>query len=79
MAAHVLAGKGKHGFDDRHRGQMMIVTGKTPLCNGCYPLQNCEQLVKELRTGPLLCAGKELAEAVSKALGAQIEFENISE
>ncbi|KAK1236951.1 hypothetical protein MKX08_007899 [Trichoderma sp. CBMAI-0020] len=55
VAAHVLAGKGKHGFDDRHRGQMMIVTG------------------------PLLCAGKELAEAASRALAAKIEFENISE
>lgn len=54
VAAHVLTGKGPHGFDDRHRGQMMIVTG------------------------PMLCAGKELAEAASKALGDTIEFENIS-
>ncbi|KAK3312008.1 hypothetical protein B0H66DRAFT_644806 [Apodospora peruviana] len=55
VAAHVLAGKGKHGFDDKHRGQMMIVTG------------------------PMLCAGKELAEAASQALGTKLEFENISE
>ncbi|KAI9155204.1 putative transcriptional regulatory protein pb1a11.04c [Paramyrothecium foliicola] len=27
LAAHVLTGKGKHGFDDRHRGQMMAMTG----------------------------------------------------
>lgn len=27
VAAHVLTGKGSHGFDDRHRGQMMVVTG----------------------------------------------------
>jgi len=27
VAAHVLTGKGKHGLDDRHRGQMMVVTG----------------------------------------------------
>ncbi|KAL8393663.1 hypothetical protein RB595_003409 [Gaeumannomyces hyphopodioides] len=27
VAAHVLTGKGPHGFDDRHRGQMMVVTG----------------------------------------------------
>ncbi len=27
VAAHVLAGKGKQGFDDRHCGQMMVVTG----------------------------------------------------
>ncbi|KAG4293663.1 hypothetical protein FPRO06_00248 [Fusarium proliferatum] len=54
VAAHVLTGKGKHGFDDRHRGQMMVVTG------------------------PMLCAGKELAAAASKALGAELQFENIS-
>ncbi|KXX80603.1 Prestalk A differentiation protein A [Madurella mycetomatis] len=55
VAAHVLSGKGPHGFDDKHRGQMMVVTG------------------------PMLCAGKELAEAASKALGQDMEFENISE
>ncbi|KAF2196006.1 NAD(P)-binding protein [Delitschia confertaspora ATCC 74209] len=27
VAAHVLTGKGKHGFDDRHRGQLMVITG----------------------------------------------------
>jgi len=27
LAAHVLTGKGKHGFDDKHRGQLMILTG----------------------------------------------------
>ncbi|KAJ4016311.1 hypothetical protein NW766_004503 [Fusarium irregulare] len=61
VAAHVLTGKGKHGFDDRHRGQMMVVTGPT------------------IRTGPMLCAGKELAAAAaSKALGTELQFENIS-
>ncbi|KAF7561545.1 hypothetical protein G7046_g2597 [Stylonectria norvegica] len=55
VAAHVLTGKGKMGFDDRHRGQMMIVTG------------------------PLLCAGEELASAASKALGTELKFENISQ
>jgi uncharacterized protein YbjT (DUF2867 family) len=33
VAAKVLAGKGKHGFDDKHRGQMMVVTGPM-LCSG---------------------------------------------
>lgn len=33
LAAHVLTGKGKNGFDDRHRGQLMICTGPT-LCTG---------------------------------------------
>ncbi|KAK0743840.1 hypothetical protein B0T18DRAFT_329456 [Schizothecium vesticola] len=55
VAAHVLSGKGPHGFDDKHRGQMMVVTG------------------------PMLCAGEELATAASKALGQKMEFENISE
>ncbi|KAM0666575.1 hypothetical protein ACQRIU_004430 [Beauveria bassiana] len=55
IAGHVLTGSGKHGFDDRHRGQMMVVTG------------------------PMLCAGKELASSASKVLGADMKFENISE
>jgi len=29
-------------------------------------------------TGPMLCAGKELAAAASKALGTELQFENIS-
>lgn len=33
VAAHVLAGRGAHGFDDRHRGQLMVVTGPM-LCGG---------------------------------------------
>ncbi|KAH6632064.1 hypothetical protein F5144DRAFT_572961 [Chaetomium tenue] len=33
MAAHVLTGKGPHGFDDRHRGQLMVLTGPM-LCSG---------------------------------------------
>lgn len=55
MAAHVLSGKGPHGFDDRHRGQMMVVTG------------------------PMLCAGEELATAATEALGKKLVFEDISE
>ncbi|KAJ0416976.1 hypothetical protein BJY00DRAFT_217001 [Aspergillus carlsbadensis] len=27
VAAHVLSGHGKHGFDDKHRGQLMVLTG----------------------------------------------------
>jgi len=27
VVAHVLSGKGKHGFDDRHRGQLIVLTG----------------------------------------------------
>lgn len=27
VAAHVLSGKGKNGFDDRHRGQLIVLTG----------------------------------------------------
>ncbi|KAH7359420.1 hypothetical protein B0T11DRAFT_356116 [Plectosphaerella cucumerina] len=54
VAAHVLSGKGEHGFDDKHRGQMMVVTG------------------------PMLCAGEELATAASEALGTKMEFEAIT-
>ncbi|PGH19192.1 hypothetical protein AJ80_04163 [Polytolypa hystricis UAMH7299] len=27
VVAHVLTGKGKHGFSDQHRGQLMVLTG----------------------------------------------------
>ncbi|RDW85919.1 NAD(P)-binding Rossmann-fold containing protein-5 [Coleophoma crateriformis] len=27
VTAHVLSGKGEHGFDDKHRGQLIVVTG----------------------------------------------------
>lgn len=27
LAAHILTGEGKHGFDDRHRGQLITATG----------------------------------------------------
>lgn len=30
LAAHVLTGKGKHGFSDQHRGQLMTMTGGFP-------------------------------------------------
>jgi len=33
VAAHVLTGQGKNGFDDRHRGQLMVLTGPK-LCSG---------------------------------------------
>ncbi|KAK6084483.1 major facilitator superfamily transporter [Seiridium cupressi] len=33
VAALVLTGKGEHGFDDKHRGQMMVTTGPE-LCAG---------------------------------------------
>jgi hypothetical protein len=72
VAAHVLTGKGEHGFDDRHRGQMMVVTGTST-----YSAHNLSRLT--IYTGPMLCAGKELAEAASKALGTELQFENISQ
>ncbi|KAH8703104.1 hypothetical protein BGW36DRAFT_288911 [Talaromyces proteolyticus] len=33
LAAHILTGKGKHGFSDKHRGQLMTLTGPM-LLNG---------------------------------------------
>ena len=72
MAAHVLSGKGEHGFDDRHRGQMMVVTGMNR--------RSCSYQVEVLsvRLGPMLASGDELATAASKSLGTEIQFENIS-
>jgi uncharacterized protein YbjT (DUF2867 family) len=55
VAAHVLSGQGKNGFDDAHRGQLIVLTG------------------------PRLCSGHELAQVASKALGIELQFEDISE
>jgi len=55
VAAQILAGKGNQGFDEKNRGQLMVITG------------------------PVLCAGKELAEIASQELGTKLEFDNISE
>jgi hypothetical protein len=37
LAAHVLTGKGKHGFSDRHRGQLMTMTGESSSLESCHP------------------------------------------
>jgi len=29
VVAHVVTGHGKHGFDDKHRGQLITLTGKS--------------------------------------------------
>ncbi|KAG9775437.1 hypothetical protein KCU88_g5116, partial [Aureobasidium melanogenum] len=55
VAANVLTGKGKHGFSDKHRGQLIVLTG------------------------PMLCAGNELAEAASQSLEMELKFEDVSE
>jgi hypothetical protein len=70
----VLTGKGPHGLDDRHRGQMMVVTGRirTAAASWRYTLLT-------FRPGPMLCAGNELATAASQAMGIEMQFENISQ
>lgn len=55
VAANVLTGQSENGFDERHRGQLMVLTG------------------------PRLVTGPELAQVASNALGADLQFENISE
>lgn len=74
MAAHVLTGRGEHGFDDRHRGQMMVVTGKSS-----RKKHSKSDHHNIYHTGPMLCAGAELATAASEALGSEMKFESISE
>lgn len=29
LAAHILTGEGPHGFNDQHRGQLMVLTGQS--------------------------------------------------
>ncbi|RHZ45589.1 SDR family oxidoreductase [Aspergillus thermomutatus] len=70
VVAHVLCGKGKHGFSDQHRGQLMVLTGNHVL----------NLLATQLTAaGPMLTTGDELASVASKALGSDLKFEDISE
>ncbi|KAK8007086.1 hypothetical protein PG989_001076, partial [Apiospora arundinis] len=56
VATHVLTGRGEHGFDDRHRGQMMVVAGPM-LCAGA-----------ELATAASEALGSEMKfESISKS------------
>jgi hypothetical protein len=40
LASHVLTSKGKHGFSDRHRGQLMTMTGELSLLGPSKLLSN---------------------------------------
>ena len=53
----------------------MVVTGMSsrPRTLDTFPVS------RETPAGPMLCAGNELATAASKALGADMKFENISQ
>lgn len=42
LAAHVLTGQGPKGLDDRHRGQLMVLTGPT-LCTGDLMAQHASK------------------------------------
>src|ERR1700761_9565638 len=74
VAAHVLSGEGEHGFSDKHRGQLIVLTGTS------FEYSVSTQTHHDLfGIGPMLVAGNELATAASSALGVEIEFENISQ
>lgn len=70
LAAHVLAGKGSHGLDDKHRGQLMTITGIHT-----YKIN----IARANEPGRTLLNGQELAKAASEALKADMKFEDISE
>ncbi|KAH8843170.1 hypothetical protein MCOR02_007966 [Pyricularia oryzae] len=67
VAAHVLTGKGPHGFDDRHRGQMMVMTGPM-LASG-----------KELATSASKGVGSQLQFQDIPELEAKVVLRNQSE
>lgn len=76
LAAHVLSGKGKHGFDDKHRGQLMTLTGMNPTTtDSSIPWLTTATTI----AGPMLLSGEEIARAASEALGSSMKFEDISE
>ncbi|KAG8162475.1 hypothetical protein KVR01_008240 [Diaporthe batatas] len=61
LAAHVLTGRGEHGFDDRHFRQMMAVTGPS--------LFSGEDLAATVTSGSTReCVYQEISEAAAKRL-----------
>lgn len=74
VAAHVMTGKEKHGFADKHRGQLMVVTGPSVWIQ----IGKCSLCVRCIDKGPMLATGNELATAASKALDNNLKFEDIS-
>jgi len=45
VAAYVLTGKGKNGFSDKHRGQLMVLTGPK-LCTGQELAENASEVLE---------------------------------
>lgn len=75
VAAHVLTGKGKHGFSDAHRGQLIVLTGM----NLVLFKRQRNLPVLMISAGPMLATGDELAQAASSSGVAKLHFEDISE
>lgn len=79
----MLCGKDEkgEGFDDKHRGQLMIITGVKSLFHFFtlfffLPLTHPSSLTLQ---GPMLLSGEELAATASQALGTELKFQDISE
>ena len=73
IAAHVLTGQGPHGLSDKHRGQLIVVTGPM-YAEFVISLSNLTKI-----DSPRLTGGNELATAAHDALGVKLEFQDISE
>ena len=69
---HVLSGKGKKGFSDKHREQLIILISSHP-----FP-RSALAIGINNHAGPKLTSGPKLAADASEALGVEIEFEDIS-
>jgi hypothetical protein len=72
VAAHVLSGKGEHGFDNKHRGQLITLTGE----RSPFTLMRVDPM--QFLRGPMLVPGKELAAEAKEGLGVEMEFDDIS-
>ncbi|KAI0970601.1 NAD(P)-binding protein [Xylaria arbuscula] len=75
VAAHVLSGKGPKGFDDKHRGQMMVVTGPM-LCTGQELASAASQsLGSEMKFDNISSAeAKKVLKAQSECDQSEIEY-----
>jgi hypothetical protein len=74
VAAHVLSWKSNNGFSDKHRGQLIVLTG--PFHSLLLPAM---LLLTQSPSGPNLMTGPVLAAYGRVVLGFKLEFKDISE
>jgi len=75
VAAHVLSGKGKHGFSDQHRGQLIVLTGPMLTTGDELAAAASQALAKDLKFEDVSEAeAKKLLQAQSASDNSELQY-----